>query len=74
MDFDPAGFNPVQYRGRGSLRDVAFPEDRAAIDIGSYYGDYQRAAALLGWQLQTGLEDSLRRTIEFFERRREDYW
>ena len=64
----------LRITGRGSLREIPFPKDRATIDIGSYYGDYQRAAALLGWQPRTALEDGLRRTIAFFERRREDYW
>jgi UDP-glucose 4-epimerase len=64
----------LKLTGRGSLREIPFPKDRATIDIGSYYGDYQRATALLGWQPCTALEEGFRRTIDFFERRREDYW
>jgi UDP-glucose 4-epimerase len=64
----------LKLTGRGSLREIPFPKDRATIDIGSYYGDYQRATVLLGWQPRTALEEGLRRTIVFFERRREDYW
>ncbi len=64
----------IRITGRGSLREVPFPEDRRTIDIGSYYGDYRKASEVLGWQPETPLEDGLRRTIEFFERRRGDYW
>src|SRR5258708_15222617 len=55
----------IRITGRGSLRDVPFPDDRRTIDIGSYYGDYRRASEVLGWQPETPLEDGLRKTIEF---------
>jgi UDP-glucose 4-epimerase len=64
----------IEITGRGSIREVPFPEDRRTIDIGSYYGDYTRALDTLDWEPKTSLEDGLRRTIKFFEGRREDYW
>lgn len=64
----------LKIAGRGSLREVPFPADRQTIDIGSYYGRYTWAAEVLGWEPMVSIEDGLQRTIEFFERRREDYW
>ena len=37
-------------------------------------GDYRRATDILGWQPQTALEEGLRKTVNFFQKRREDYW
>ena len=64
----------VKITGRGTIREVPFPEDRRTIDIGSYYGLYTRASEVLGWEPKTSLEEGLRKTIQFFEGRREDYW
>ncbi len=64
----------TQGEGRVTLRIVPFPEDRLSIDIGSYYGDYTRAAKVLGWRPQVPLEEGLRRTVEYFRQHKEEYW
>lgn len=59
--------------GGGSYRLAPFPDDRRPIDIGSYYGDYWKAERLLNWKPQIGLEEGLRRTIDYFREHREHY-
>jgi len=56
----------VQARGSGSWRLVPWPEERRAIDIGSYYGDYSRARRELGWEPKISLADGLRSTISYY--------
>ena len=46
-----------------------FPADRASIDIGSYYADDRAFRAATGWAPQVGLEDGIRRSLEWFRPR-----
>ena len=46
-----------------------FPADRARIDIGSYYADDRAFRAATGWAPQVGLEDGIRRSLEWFRPR-----
>ena len=55
------------------LVDVPFPEERAAIDIGDYYGDFSRFRELTGWSPAVGLEEGLADTFDYF-RGREEAW
>jgi UDP-glucose 4-epimerase len=64
----------VELNGGGSYRAVPFPEDRKAIDIGDYYSDFGRIKADLGWEPRIGLDDGLRRSIEFYREHRDEYW
>lgn len=45
---------------------VPFPDDRKLIDIGDYYGDYSAFKQATGWDARVGLDEGLRRTIEFY--------
>jgi UDP-glucose 4-epimerase len=56
----------VELAGRGSVRTVPWPEDKRAIDIGSYYGTHAKITAELGWRPRTALQDGLRRTLDFY--------
>ena len=60
--------------GRGSYRLVPFPEEKKAIDIGSFYSDFTKIQRALGWQPRTGLRDGLERTIAFYTQHRDHYW
>lgn len=63
----------IAVAGRGSVEYVPWPEEAKKIDIGDYYGSYERAKRELGWEPRTSLEDGLRKTVEFYEARRPDY-
>jgi UDP-glucose 4-epimerase len=56
----------VELAGKGSVRHVPWPEEKRAIDIGSYYGTHARISAELGWRPTTPLQDGLRRTLDFY--------
>jgi nucleoside-diphosphate-sugar epimerase len=58
----------------GSWEAVPFPSERKAIDIGDYYADFSRIRDELGWEPQVGLDEGLRRSVEFFRPRAREYW
>ncbi|AOW11768.1 NAD-dependent epimerase [Hydrogenophaga crassostreae] len=51
-----------------------FPNDRKLIDIGHYYGDYQRFAGATQWEPTVGLEEGLLKSIDFYRTHRKEYW
>jgi dTDP-glucose 4,6-dehydratase/UDP-glucose 4-epimerase len=64
----------VGLHGSGRWDVVPFPGDRKAIDIGDYYGDWQRAKELLAWTPAVGLDEGLRRTLAYYSTRGHLYW
>jgi nucleoside-diphosphate-sugar epimerase len=46
-----------------------FPAERARIDIGSYHADDTAFRQATGWRASVGLEDGLRRSIDWFRAR-----
>ena len=50
-----------------------FPADRAQIDIGSYHADDSAFRTASGWQPRTGLEDGVRKTLDWYRPRLADY-
>lgn len=56
----------VEIAGKGSFKTIPFPPNRKAIDIGSYYSDYTKAAKILGWHADENLGAGLRLTLHFF--------
>jgi UDP-glucose 4-epimerase len=58
----------IKLNGSGSYKLVPFPEDRKAIDIGDYYGDYRKIRSRLGWKPRIPLEEGLGRTLEFYQK------
>jgi nucleoside-diphosphate-sugar epimerase len=58
----------VQAAGTGRIEYVPWPEDRDAIDIGSYFGDSSKAKRMLDWSPETRFADGIARTVEFYRR------
>jgi len=58
----------------GSYQIVAFPDDRKAIDIGDYYGDFSAISRDIGWQPEVSLRQGLHRTVAYYRQNREHYW
>ena len=52
---------------------VPFPPDRERIDIGDYYGSYQKFHDATGWRPQVDLAQGLEQSIVFFQEHREHY-
>ena len=64
----------VELNGKGSFSLVPFPEDRKAIDIGTYRGDYSKIQRVLGWEPRTPLREGLLSTIDYYRQHSEKYW
>jgi len=64
----------VKLNQSGVYEHIPFPEDRKAIDIGDYYGDFSKIQQHLGWKPQTSLEKGLQRTLTFYKQYHEYYW
>jgi UDP-glucose 4-epimerase len=63
----------VECNGSGSVETVPFPEDLRTIDIGDYYSDDTAARARLSWEPRVGVEDGLRRTLDYYREHGADY-
>lgn len=58
----------VALHGRGEVVIRDFPTERRKIDIGDYYADDRALRAALGWRPRLGLEEALRRTLDYYRR------
>ena len=63
----------VRLAGSGSTRYVDWPEEKRAIDIGSFYADSRKFTGTTGWTPVVPLEEGLRRTIAFYREHFEQY-
>ena len=63
----------LKVAGTGSYVVREYPSDRKKIDIGDYYADDSRLRDLLGWTPRTELEEGLRRIIDYYRPRIQDY-
>ncbi len=59
--------------GKGSFTTKEFPADRAPIDIGSYHADDHAFRQATGWTARVGLDEGLRRSLEWYRQRLADY-
>ncbi len=58
----------VAAAGAGRVELVPWPPDHAAIDIGSFSGDYSRAKQVLGWEPTVDFSDGIAATLDFYRR------
>jgi UDP-glucose 4-epimerase len=56
----------VGIAGGGRVECVAWPQDKKAIDIGSFYADSTRLAKATGWAPAVSLDEGLKRTVDFY--------
>ena len=63
----------VHANGRGEFKRMSFPEDRRKIDIGDYYSNAHLIRNTLGWNPQVGLEEGLKRTLDYYSRHIQKY-
>lgn len=63
----------VNANGGGEYILKAFPEERKKIDIGDYYSQDALIRDVLGWKPEVPLEEGLKRTLDYFAPRLEQY-
>jgi UDP-glucose 4-epimerase len=56
----------VKVHGTGEYRIIPFPGKRKAIDIGDYYADFEKIQREFQWKPQTGLEEGLGKTLNYY--------
>ena len=64
----------AKLNGGGDYELIPFPDDRKAIDIGDYYGDFRKIDKALGWQPKVTLEQGLKQTLEYYRANHARYW
>jgi UDP-glucose 4-epimerase len=63
----------IDVAGGGRVEYVAWPLDKRAIDIGSFYADSSRIQRTTGWAPTVTLRDGLTRTVEYYRANYEQY-
>lgn len=63
----------VEVAGSGRVASIPWPDDRDAIDIGSYFSDSSKAKRILDWTPHTPFREGIERTIDFYRPRLEWY-
>lgn len=56
----------IKTAGTGNYKIVPFPGELKQIDIGNYYGDYQKIASKIGWKPKVTLAKGLKLSIDYF--------
>jgi UDP-glucose 4-epimerase len=51
-----------------------FSPERAAQEPGDFYSDISKIRRLVGWEPTTGLEEGVRKTVDYYRRHGEHYW
>lgn len=63
----------VKIAGSGSFELAEWPNEKKKIDIGDFYADFSLIKKELGWQPKTGLDEGLKKTIDFYRKRLSEY-
>ena len=81
--FNVGGSEPVSHRdlvhllleaaGTGRVRYVPWPEEKRAIDIGSFYADSSKFTRTAGWTPNIALRDGLVSTLAFYRQHLRHY-
>ena len=63
----------IKLTGKGKIEKKPWPKERKNIEIGNFLVSYEKINSYLGWHPKTGLENGLRKTIQFYQQRLQDY-
>ena len=64
----------IEIYGEGHYDIVPFPPDRKIIDIGDYYGSFDKIKGTLGWSPCVSLREGVKKTLEYYAQYGEHYW
>jgi UDP-glucose 4-epimerase len=56
-----------------AVQRTPFPTERRRIDVGDYWGSYEKFHRATGWRPVVGLQQGIERTTAFYRRRPEEY-
>lgn len=59
--------------GCGRYEHVPWPEESKKIEIGNFFVTYEKIHRILGWHPTTSIEDGLKKTVNFYRERLQDY-
>jgi UDP-glucose 4-epimerase len=81
--FNVGGAEPISHRdlvsllievaGAGTVRYVAWPPDKKAIDIGSFYADSSRFRRAVGWEPRVPLREGFAKTLQYYRAHAREY-
>ncbi len=63
----------ISLRGAGDLVIKEYPADRRKIDIGDYYSSHDKFSGITGWSPRIPLDQTLERTLAFYQSNRPHY-
>ncbi|MHA1578941.1 MAG: SDR family NAD(P)-dependent oxidoreductase [Candidatus Freyarchaeota archaeon] len=63
----------IKIVGQGEYKHVPWPKESKAIEIGNFFVSYEKIHKTLGWHPVTPIEEGLRKTVEFYKERLEEY-
>ena len=81
--FNVGGSEPISHKdlvallidvaGAGSVRHVAWPDEKKAIDIGSFYADWSRFRQAVNWEPRVSLRAGFARTLDYYRAHAAEY-
>ena len=63
----------IDLHGSGEFEIIPFPAEKKRIDIGDYYGNYQKFANLTNWNPKTSLRDGFTKMISYYKQYLDKY-
>jgi UDP-glucose 4-epimerase len=64
----------VKIAGKGRVAFTEFTQERKEVEPGDYYTDISKIKQIVGWEPKMGLEEGLRKTVEFYKKFKNQYW
>lgn len=71
--FETLSLRRIAEEVSGKVDLIPFSEELKAIDIGSYYTDSSRAAAVLNWRPRTCFAEGVKQTLEYYRAHQQAY-
>ncbi len=64
----------IKIYGKGECELVPFPRESKNIEIGDYIADCSKFKKAVGWVPKVDVNESLKRTFEYYEKYKKHYW
>ena len=64
----------IEIAGTGKVAFTEFTQERKEVEPGDYYTNISKIKRIVGWQPWVGLEEGLRKTVEFYRKHKREYW